>query len=183
MYSGAGCESSSSDLTTGALEGNSSSESSSSNSSSRLTLGFTSAAGLGASSMATSWVSGSGLITSGVVLDDSSAAVDSGDVECGIFAVPSFVSVLFDMGSSMLKMSMLGNATRASAPAISRKLAVGPTNQLQVLLPSCTPASCHRKPKHLLLSHYKSREGMNSADQSFQYGGGGSSFWRGVDLG
>jgi hypothetical protein len=130
MYSGAGCDDSSSDLTTGALDGNSSSESSSSNSSSRLTLGFCSAAELGASSIATSWVSGSGLMMVGVVPDASSTDVDSGVIECGIFAATSVVSVLFCMGASMLEMSILVNATRASAHASSRKLAGNPTNQL-----------------------------------------------------
>jgi hypothetical protein len=88
-YSGAGCDDSSSDLTAGALEGNSSSESSSSNSSSRLTLGFSATAGLGASSMETSWVSGSDLMLSicDAVLDDSSADVASGVIECGMSAM------------------------------------------------------------------------------------------------
>jgi hypothetical protein len=65
--------------------------------------------------------------------------------------VVSLVSVLFDMGPSMLKMSLLGNATRPSALAISRKLAGGLTNQPQVLLP-CTQASHYREFKHHHLS-------------------------------
>jgi hypothetical protein len=62
-----------------------------------LTLGF-SGGGLGASSIATSWVSGSDLIVSTCesVLD-SLPGVDSGVTECGMFAVLWSVAVLFDI--------------------------------------------------------------------------------------
>ena len=88
-YIGTGCDASSSDFTTGALEGNSSSESSSSKSSSRLTLDFSAAGGVGASSMATSSVSGSVLNASAceAVPEDSSADIASGVTECGIASV------------------------------------------------------------------------------------------------
>jgi hypothetical protein len=83
----------------GALDGNSSSESSPSNSSSKLTLGFSVPVALDASSIATSWVSGSDLTISvcETAVDSSSATVDSGVIECGISAISSFVSVLFSM--------------------------------------------------------------------------------------
>jgi hypothetical protein len=82
-YIGAGCEASSCDVGAGALEGNSSSESSLSKSSSRLTLGFSTAAGVGASSIATSCDSGSGLMASAWerVAEGSSAGVESGVTE------------------------------------------------------------------------------------------------------
>ena len=88
-YIGAGCEASSCDVGAGALEGNSSSESSSSKSSSRFTLGFSAAAAVGASSIATSCVSGAGLIASvwDTVAEDSYAGVDYGVTECGISEV------------------------------------------------------------------------------------------------
>ena len=81
-YIGAGCDASSCEMGAGALEGNSGSESTSSNISSSLTLLVSAVAAAGTSSMATSWVSGSGLTLS--VCDASCVGVESGEVECGI---------------------------------------------------------------------------------------------------
>jgi hypothetical protein len=110
--SGAGCDDSSSVLTTGALDGNSSSESSSSNNSSRLTLGFSAIAGLGASSIATSCVSGSDLMLSACDggFEVSSADIFSGVTECGMFPVSSMMSVESCIDPIVLETSMLGNA-------------------------------------------------------------------------
>jgi hypothetical protein len=111
--SGAGCDDSSSDLITGALDGNSSSESPSSNSSSRLTLDFSATAGLGASSIATSCVSGSDLMLSTCDggFEVSSADIVSGVTECGMLAVFCMVSVESCIDPTVLETSMLGNAS------------------------------------------------------------------------